>query len=120
MPASNAESWPMQALLALMSSGVDLPAGIEHAGMAAMAEIGMRALSGLKWEIAEPLLAEMWQCVQMMPDPSKPNLVRPLVEEDIEDVMTRMKIRAEIWKLHTDFFMAVARLTSDEETAKES
>lgn len=108
MPASKAESWAMRALLALMAGGVEVPEGFERLGMAAMAEIGIRALSGLRWEVAEPLLDEMWSCIQIMPDPSKPHLVRNLIEEDIEEITTRVKLRAEVWKLHTGFFKAVA------------
>lgn len=113
MPASKAESWAMRALLALMASGVEVPEGFDRMGMAAMAEIGIRALSGLKWETAEPLLAEMWECVQVMPDPTKPHVVRRLIEEDIEEIATRVKIRAEVWKLHTGFLMAAAPSISD-------
>src|SRR5512137_177048 len=108
LPASQAESWALRSLLALMAGGVEVPAGFERMGMAAMAEIGIKALSQLKWEVAEPLLNEMWQCVQMMPDPARPHVVRRLIEEDIEEVMTRVKLRAEIWKLHTGFLKAVA------------
>ena len=108
MPASRAESWAMRALLALMAGGVEVPEGFERMGMAAMAEIGIKALAGLKWEVAEPLLAEMWSCVQIMPDSSKPHIVRNLIEEDIEEIATRIKIRAEVWKLHTGFLKAVA------------
>lgn len=108
MPASRAESWAMRALLALMAGGVEVPEGFERMGMAAMAEIGIKALAGLKWEVAEPLLAEMWSCVQIMPDPSKPHVVRALIEQDIEEVATRLKLRAEVWKLHTGFLKAVA------------
>ncbi len=108
MPASRAESWATRALLALMANGIEVPEGFDRMGMAAMAEIGIRALSGLKWEVAEPLLQEMWECVQIMPDPGKPHVVRRLIEEDIEEIMTRVKIRAEVWKLHTGFLKAVA------------
>ena len=108
MPASKAESWAMRALLALMAGGVEVPDGFERMGMAGMAEVGIRALAGRKWEVAEPLLAEMWECVQIMPDPSKPHVVRALIEQDIEEVATRLKLRGEVWKLHTGFLKAVA------------
>jgi hypothetical protein len=108
MPASRAESWAMRAILALMAGGVEVPEGFDRMGMAAMAEIGIKAIAGLKWEVAEPLLAEMWSCVQFIPDPSKPHIVRNLFEEDIEEIATRIKIRAEVWKLHTGFLKAVA------------
>lgn len=117
MPASKAESWAMRALLALMAGGVEVPDGFERMGMAGMAEVGLRALTGLKWEVAEPLLAEMWGCVQIMPDPSKPHVVRALIEEDIEEVVTRIKLRAEVWKLHTDFLKAVAPSISGQAAA---
>lgn len=112
MPASKAESWAMRALLALMNSGVEVPEGFERMGMAGMAEVGLKALSGLKWETAEPLLAEMFECVQFMPDPAKPQIVRALFEQDIEEIATRLKLRAEVWKLHTGFLKAVAPLNS--------
>jgi len=108
MPSSQAEAWAIRALLALIENGVQVPPGFEKMGMAGIAELGIRALSGLKWETAEPLLTEMWQCIRIMPDPSKPNVIRNLIEEDIEEVMTRVKLRAEIWELHTGFSMAVA------------
>lgn len=108
MPASRAEAWAYRALLALIAGGVDLPEGFERLGMAGMAELGIKALSGLKWEVAEPLLAEMWDCVQYMPDPHKPQVVRALVEDDIEEIVTRAKLRAEVWKLHAGFLKAVA------------
>ena len=108
MPASRAESWAMRSLLALMAGGVEVPEGFDRMGMAAMAEVGIKALAGLKWEVAEPLLAEMWSCVQIMPDSGKPHIVRNLIEEDIEEITTRIKLRAEVWKLHTGFLKAVA------------
>ena len=108
MSASKAESWAYRAILALMANGVELPDGFERMGMAGMAEVGIKALSGLKWEVAEPLLEEMWQCVQFMPDQSKPNIVRNLIEEDIEEIQTRIKLRIEVWKVHAGFLKAVA------------
>jgi hypothetical protein len=112
MPASRAEAWAMRALLALMAAGVEVPEGFERMGMAAMAEVGLKALGGLTWDVAEPLLAEMWTCVQIMPDSSKPHIVRNLIEEDVEEITTRIKLRAEVWKLHTGFLKAVVRSIS--------
>jgi len=86
-----------------------LPPGFDRLGMAGMAEVGLQGLSGLKWEDAEPLLKEMLDCVQIMPDPTKPHIVRTLmVDEDIEELSTRIKLRAEVWKLHVGFLKAVA------------
>lgn len=117
MPASRAESWAMRAILALMANNVELPEGFERLGMAGMVELGLKALSGLRWEVVEPLLDEMLACVQIMPDPGKPHVVRPLIEEDVEEATTRVKLRVEVWKLHTDFLKAVGPLSLGGSTA---
>ncbi len=117
MPASKGEAWAIRALLALMHGGVDLPQGVENMSMAAMAEVGINALSRLKWDVTEPLLAEMFECITVMPDPSKPHVVRALIDQDIEEIATRVKLRAEVWKLHTDFLKAVAPSISDNPVA---
>jgi len=112
MPASKGESWAFRAILALIANGTELPEGFENSGMSGMAEIGIKALSGLKWEVAEPLLNEMLECVQIIPDPTKPHVVRKLFDEDIEEIMTRVKLRMEVWALHTDFLKAAVRSAS--------
>lgn len=106
MSASQAEAWALRALLALSAAGVKTQDGDES--MAAMADFGFASLKGLEWKIAEPLLAEMWTCVRYAPDPHKLSLVRNLVEEDIEEVATRIKLRLAVWNLHTDFLKAAA------------
>jgi len=114
MSASQAEAWAMRAILALIANGVDLPENFESMGIAGLAELGIKALSKLKWTDAEPLLAEMWQCVRIMPDGAKPHVIRNLIEEDIEEIATRIKLRAEIWKLHVGFLKAGALSISQE------
>jgi hypothetical protein len=112
MPALRAEAWAARALLALIAGNVHMPAGIEKAGFAGLAQLGIRSLSGLKWEAAEPLLSEMLTCVQIMPSPSVPSVVRPLIDDDIEEITTLIKLRKEIWDLHTDFLHAGTDSTS--------
>jgi hypothetical protein len=106
MTASKGEAWATRALLALAASNVNLPDGFASLGVAALAELGIRALSGLKWEVAAPLLAEMFECVQIIPDPKKPHVYRQLIEEDIEEIQIRMILRMEVWKLNLGFLMA--------------
>lgn len=114
MSASRAEAWATRALLALMAGGVDLPEGFERTGMAGIAQVGIKALAGLKYEVVQPLLDEMWTCVQLMPDQTKPHILRPLIEEDIEEIATRIKLRAEVWTLHTGFLKAVVHSISEQ------
>ena len=107
MSARQAEAWAARILLALMASNVNLPENFADLGMAALAELGLRALSGLKWDVAEPLLEEMMACVQIVPDPKKTNVHRPLIEEDIEEIVTRLKLKVEVWQLHVGFLQSV-------------
>ena len=106
MPALQAESWSMRLILAMIKGGIELPEGFEHMGMAGVAQVGIKALGGLEWEVAEPLLNEMMTCVKIVPTPDKPDVVRKLIADDIEEVQTLLKIRMEIFRLHTDFFAA--------------
>jgi hypothetical protein len=108
MTARQGEEWAMKVLLALMASNVNLPEGFENLGMAALAQMGLKALTGLKWEVLEPLLSEMMQNIEIIPDPAKTHVHRPLIEDDIEEILTRLKLRAEVWNLNMGFLAAVA------------
>lgn len=118
MPAAQAERWAMRAFFALMNTGVDIPDGLEEAGVAGLASIGLQALGRVPYAQAEPLLAEMLDCVQIIPDPGKPNVVRKLFDEDIEEVKTRLELRRAVWNLHTDFFSPAASLNLTAKTSK--
>jgi hypothetical protein len=108
MPASKAEKWAIRTMLALGKSGVDIPDDLAAQGMAGIASLGIRALTSLNYDDAEPLLAEMFDCVKCVPDPTRPEVTRALVEDDIEEVTTRLSLRKDILSLHIDFFTAVA------------
>lgn len=118
MSAAQAEAWAMRAILALMDGKIELPEGIELEGMAGVAKIGIKALAGLRWEVAEPLMKEMFDCIQIIPDPSRPQIVRPLIEQDIEEIMTRVKLRGEVWALHTGFSVTAALSKSPQAAVK--
>ena len=108
MPAEQAESWAMRVLLALMASGAQLPDTFPSLGMAGLAEVGFRALATIRWDTLHPLLAEMFATIQIKPDRKNPNVVRELIDSDIEEIMTRVTLRKEWWNLHMGFLAAVA------------
>ena len=118
MDAEAAEDWGMRALLALMGAGVEMPDDFDSLGMAGMVELGFKALGKLSWDVAKPLLNEMKQCIQFMPDSSKPHIVRGLFDGDIEEIPTLIKLRIEVWKLHVGFLTAGApsNLSTGQET----
>jgi len=103
MPASQAERWALRAFLALAKADIEVPDNLAQMGMAGIALIGVQALLRAPWQEVEPLLDEMLQCIQIQATPGKPGTTRSLVEDDIEDVATRLKLRAELLKLHMDF-----------------
>jgi hypothetical protein len=112
MPASQAEKWAARAFLALAKSGVEVPDNIAAAGLSGVAAMGIKAFGGMSFRDAEPLLDEMFGCVSHIPDPARPAVVRALIEDDIEEVATRLKLRLELFRLHMDFSVAACLLTS--------
>lgn len=117
MSAAQAERWALRAFFALMNTGVEIPPDIAEAGMAGIASMGLQALGKLPYEAAEPLLEDMWACVQIIPDPSKKTIARFVMDEDIEEVGTRIFLRKEVFDLHTGFFTSAASSTSAPEAA---
>ena len=109
MSADAAERWAIRLGFALMNSGVDMPDFGEVTGMADIARIGLSALARVPYEAAEPLIAEMMDCVQIIPDPNKIKVVRDLIPDDIEEVTTRFKLKKEVWDLHVSFFTGAAQ-----------
>ena len=108
MSAYDAERWALRAGFALMNSGADVPEFEDGASMADLAALGLKtlysALQKVSYEQAEPLLADMMACVKIIPDQKNSGVNRDLIESDIEEVSTRLKLRKEVWSLHTSFF----------------
>lgn len=114
MPSSKAEKWAIRALMALGRGGIDLPEDPACLGWHALASIGFTAMvSGSYFVEIEPLLDEMMGCIKIVPSPSNPDVVRSLVEDDIEEIATRFKLRKDVFNLHADFLRAVAPLISE-------
>lgn len=108
MPASKAEWWAIRAGLAMAKNGVNLPDNFTDMGMAGMAKVGLGMIAQIPPEDARPLLDELMACVQAVPDPSNQSVKRNLIDDDTEEVSTRLKLRSEVLKLHVDFLTATA------------
>lgn len=109
MPASKAELWAIRALNAMARSGTEIPDEIRNAGMAGIAVIGIKALLAMNFTDARELLNEMFECITIKPDVNRPDVTRQLVENDIEEVSTRVRLRAEVFTLHTGFSFAALK-----------
>jgi hypothetical protein len=102
MSATQAENWAIKAVLAIGNAGIEIPDNLVSQGMAGLVAVGYMNLLKIPFDAAKPLLDEMMGCVQFIPSP---NIKRPLIEDDIEEVSTRLALRKAIWNLHMDFFL---------------
>ena len=111
LPARQAEWWAARVFLALAANNVDIPEDVTNLGMEGIAIIGLKALGKLNPKDTKPLLDEMMECVMVLPDPTKPMVIRTLVDDDIEEIKTILQLRKAIFGLHCDFFTIAAILT---------
>ena len=103
MSAYDTERWAMRALFALANAGVDIGEVDAADGFAGIAQLGLAALQQLPFEAVTPLMDSMFQCVKFSPKPGVD--ARDLVDNDIEEVSTRVMLRGEIFKLHMAPFL---------------
>jgi hypothetical protein len=99
MPASQAEEWAMKAIGAMSRSGADIPPEFLAGGWAVVAMVGLKAIFAASFEDAKPLLDEMMGCVMSVQTAA----VRPMIEEDIEEVSTRVWLRDQVFACHAGF-----------------
>jgi hypothetical protein len=110
MSATQAEKWAVRTLLAMARGGVELPNGILREGIMGIAVLGVINMMKIPFAEAEPLMVEMFQCIKFCPEASRQDIFRPLLEDDIEEVATRIKLRGEVLGLHLGFSLADAKL----------
>lgn len=120
MGARPGHKWATRALFAVMNAGLEVPEEYADAGFAGLAAIVssgntqllamfIRTLGKLDSAIAMPLLDELLDCVEVIPDPSHPNVKRKLWDEDVEEVATLFALQKEVLTLHMSFFTGDAR-----------
>ena len=108
MTSSQGEWWAVRAFIGMSKSGFEVPDNLKDMGLVGLATFGFSLLSKMNPEDAKPLMEELMSCIQYVPDPGNKKVARPLIESDIEEVATRLKLKAETLKLHVDFFFADA------------
>jgi len=111
MPAIRGEAWALRVIMAVANTGYEVPEDIKEAGLAGLATIALPLLLRIPYYVAEPLLAEMFTCIEIVPDPERPNVHRKLIDDDIEEVVTRIKLRREVLDLHVGFSVTAAILS---------
>ena len=108
MAATKAEDWAIRVMLALGHANVELPDGALQLGMASLAEIGLKKLFAVNAADIKPLLAELMECVEFVPNPQKPQvkLGYPMYESQVEEVSTLLTLKWQVLSLHLDFSLA--------------
>ena len=118
MSAWDAERWALRAFFEVMNSGVEIDDRLVKAGMAGIAIAGIQAFGKVPFERAQPLLNELLTCVKYKFG-MRPEEVRAIVAEDVEEPGTILQLRAEALNLHVNFPVLVApwrSMTSFSET----
>lgn len=111
------QAWAVRALTAVARSGnasmdSDTLQAIKDSGMAAMAAVGLRAVTSIAYEDAMSLLDELLEAAMFVPDRSKIDkgtmapFCRPIADSDIEEISTLATLQDEVFKLHTGFSIA--------------
>lgn len=111
MSAARSEEWAARALFAAMQGGVEVPDDILAAGFAGVAALGVKALTKISFDMAKPLLDEMMSCVEYEFEPGRAGGTRSLIEDDIEEVATRLKLRRAVLELHLEGFIGAVPST---------
>jgi hypothetical protein len=118
MSARQFEEWGFRAMGAVAKSG-PIPAGIMNAGMAGVFILGLQPILAAPWELVKPLLDEMFDtCLSIQSFVNGKELLRgagtekvrpvgPLTDVDMEEVLTRLFLRDQIFELHVGFSVAV-------------
>lgn len=102
MGARPAHRWATKAIFALINAGVDVPDDMQSMGLAGVAVMGLSAVTKLPHAVAEPLLDELLECVQIKQEV----LTRPLVDEDIEEVKTYFDLQRVVLTMHIEPFIS--------------
>lgn len=120
MSSAQSEEWAARALFTAMNCGVEIPDELLSSGLAGLAAIGVKSLARVPFDMAKPLFDQMMECVQIIPDRANAEFVRPLIDDDIEEVGTRLMLRKATLDLHMDFFRVAAPLKQAPDAANTS
>ena len=111
MSAIKSEKWATKALLAIVASGADIGDDVNvNGGIQELAKVGIKALTGLKYEFVEPLMDEMMSCWHYLRTPGDTTARQALntgnCDNYIEEVSTFLKLRSETLSIHLGFSVA--------------
>lgn len=104
MDALDAWNWGTRAITAMIRNGAKIPEEVANGGIIPVLAVGVFQFGFLPWSELEPLRDEMMACVQYVPTPARPDVVRKLMRSDVEEPDTYSRLMKEVFSLHTGFF----------------
>lgn len=113
-PAAMAEKWGIRMMLAFNRSSGSIPMDLRGIGMEGLAVLGINTFlrGNVQSEEIVPLLDELLDCVKLIRDPKHPEVATNIVsDDDIEEPSTRLWLRSEVLRVHTNFSPAEALST---------
>lgn len=108
MDALRAERWFMRVLAYLARVGISMPAMVSLTGMAALP--GFNPTQMFAWVDDDSLMGEVMACIQAWPPnaPQARHLTWSVTGPDIEEPITLLRLKMEVFALHVGFSSAVA------------
>jgi hypothetical protein len=101
--AIDIDKWANRATHSIVRAGGVLPDEIQKMGIIGILVVGFNRLMHIPWADLEPLLDDLKKCVEIVPTPNQPNVVRKLFPNDIEEVQTLRTLREQVFVLHVGF-----------------
>jgi hypothetical protein len=106
MAARPAKRWERNFLACMVQNRIEIPDDLQNAGLGAVLAAVMKLTLGMHGPEVDALHDELLACVAIHPDPKRMEIVRPLIESDIEEPATIDQLEDEVCKLHTGFSIA--------------
>lgn len=116
-PAARAEKWALKTFLAYNRGGGELPLDrVAGMGMEGIFALGVQTFLRGQMQSTEviPILDELLDCVKIIRDPSKRGADGQVIatdivsDDDIAEIQTRLWLRSEVLRVHTNFSVADA------------
>lgn len=109
--AAKAEHWAFRALIAYNRGGGEVPMEMITGGMNAIFLVGVNTFLRGQMQANEviPILDELLECVKIIRDPKSRAADGTIIatdlvsDDDIEETVTRLWLRSEVIRLHTNF-----------------
>ena len=118
MSARKAEEFALRAFSSAVACGIKNDKTDPSQGMLALAKIGYALIVTMPYEYSQPLLDQLMSCVKIQ----EQHITRDVLEVDVEEVATYLKLKKAAYDLHVSFFTdgGLSTSGSDQSARKEN